>query len=391
MQWQSIKSIKSLGTKKTLDFEVDNKDHNFYAEGVVVSNSHSIAYSVTALLSVYCKFNYPKEFFLEALAMSQKKQDPFEQISLIEAELPYFNIKLLPPDLIKSDMDFKIEGDNIRFGLSAIKGVSEKSLIKLQSFIDKDKTNKFQIFHAAKEAGLTVGILSALIQAGCLTSISEDRAKTVFEAQVWSKLLEKEKTYLLSNGGRYHYDLVSALKGYMDWDIKPKESRLETLREKTKPYLDIYTKNRKYPLFANYMYEKSVLGYSPTQTLINVFKDEHPDLKTSDEVKNSLDKGEIARIVGHVVEIKKFKSKNGNQCMKIILGDNTGTITCIMAGDKLEKFLLSNDLPKEEQIVYIEGSKNDDGVWINKCVEQTYKIYLKTSDLKKDKSIETES
>jgi DNA polymerase III alpha subunit len=46
----------------------------------------------------------------------------------------YFGTKLLPPHIIKSDMDFKIEGEDIRFGLLSIKGISDKSIEKLNNF-----------------------------------------------------------------------------------------------------------------------------------------------------------------------------------------------------------------------------------------------------------------
>ena len=98
----------------------------------------------------------------------------------------HFGINLLPPDLIKSDMDFTIEGNNIRYGLNSIKGISEKSLQNLKDFRDSEKSNKYDIFLTAKSAGLNIGALSALIQAGAMSSCSnksESRSLLVLEAQ----------------------------------------------------------------------------------------------------------------------------------------------------------------------------------------------------------------
>ena len=58
--------------------------------------------------------------------MTQFEPSPYDEICKISQELPYFNIKLLPPDLIKSDMDFTIEGKNIRYGLNSRKGIRRK-------------------------------------------------------------------------------------------------------------------------------------------------------------------------------------------------------------------------------------------------------------------------
>ena len=46
--------------------------------------------------------------------MTQFEPAPHEEIAKISQELSHFDIKLLPPDLNKSDIDFKIEGKNIR-------------------------------------------------------------------------------------------------------------------------------------------------------------------------------------------------------------------------------------------------------------------------------------
>ena len=86
------------------------------------NKSHSIAYAALAAATVYLKFNYPKEFFLALLQMSKFEPDPIAEISKIQKELVHFNIELLRPDILKSKDDFSIEGDNIRFGLSSIKG-----------------------------------------------------------------------------------------------------------------------------------------------------------------------------------------------------------------------------------------------------------------------------
>lgn len=369
----------------TVDLEIDSPDHNFYCNGIVVSNSHSVAYGLTSVISVYCKFNYPKHFFLEALKMSQKKQQPMEEIVQIVQELPYFGIKLLPPDLAKSDMDFTIEGNDIRYGLSAIKGVAEKALSKLRMFIDNQKGNKFQIFQAAKESGLNTLVLSALIQSGCLSSMGSNRARMVYEYQIWNKLNDRERNYLLSNGDKYSFDLIAALKEYVNWvDAKPfKSSRLDTIRKQTAPYLEVYQKNNKYPEFANYAYESALLGFSHSTSLRSVFEKEHPHLQSCDHVKNALDKDDDVSVVGRILEVKKWKSKNGNTTIKVIIYDETGTIETMMCGNKADLYLASNPIPSEDEIIYIEGKKGDGNVWINRMTVQDYKIAFNIKDLKK--------
>ena len=349
------------------------------------NRSHAIGYGLTTLLSVYCKFNYPKEFFIEALEMSQKKSDSFSEIELVQQELPYFGVKLLPPDLIKSDMSFKIEGNDIRFSLSAIKGVADKALPKLQTFLNRDKTNKFQIFYAAKDAGLNIAVLSALIQAGCLESISVNRSKLTLEAQIWGKLNEREREYCLANGYKYNYDLCLALKDYKNWsDGKPfRESRLKTIRSNSETYIQIYNKNKEYPMFCNFMYERALLGFAWSHNIRQIFEKEHPDLQSADKIKNQLENNEQIKYVGTVGECKRWKSKKGVDCFKMDLSDETGTISVMMTGDKLARYTSSASLPQEDEITYVEGRKGEGIIFIDRMEVQNYKIVFNLRDLKK--------
>ncbi len=88
-------------------------------------------------------------------------------------------------------------------------------------------------------------------------------------------------------------------------------------------------------------------------------------------------------IVASVIEVKKGKSKAGNDYMRLTLGDESGTLTGIMVGEKFTRFAANDKVPKEDEIVHIQGTKNDDGMWINKCEVQNYRIYFRVNDLKK--------
>ena len=104
---------------------------------------------------------------------------------------------MLQPNLVKSDFDFKIDADNIRFGLNNIKGVSEKSLKSLEEFRDTENVTKYDIFMSAKQAGLNIGVVSALIQAGALEEqSSSSRPRLVLEAQAFNLLTDREKKFL---------------------------------------------------------------------------------------------------------------------------------------------------------------------------------------------------
>ena len=165
------------------------------------NKSHAIAYATLAAWTTYLKFKYPHQFFLSLLRMTQFEPNPQEEISKISRELPHFNIRLLQPNLIKSKFDFTVDKDNIRFGLNSIKGVSQKSLDSLSAFRETSNSNKYDVFLSAKQAGLNIGVLSALIQAGALSEESSaSRPRLVLEAQAFNLLTDREKRNFIALG-----------------------------------------------------------------------------------------------------------------------------------------------------------------------------------------------
>ena len=144
-------------------------------------------------------------------------------------------------------MDFSIEDKNIRFGLLSIKGISEKSIEKLNNFKNNYST-KFEVFEGAKESGLTIGILSALIQAGTFEGFQISRSKIVYEAQLWNILTKKEKAAALSMAQKFDFDLVEIVKSLSNkkddkGKAMVKDTRLKTIKKKSEPYKQIYFKN----------------------------------------------------------------------------------------------------------------------------------------------------
>lgn len=96
--------------------------HDFEAHaGYSFNKSHAVAYSTLSYWTAWLKFHYPLEFMYSLLKNEKDKDGRTEY--LIEAKRMGISVKL--PHINDSDMDFKIEGRGIRFGLTAIKYISE--------------------------------------------------------------------------------------------------------------------------------------------------------------------------------------------------------------------------------------------------------------------------
>ena len=353
------------------------------------NKSHSIAYAGLAAITIYLKFNYPQQFFLSLLKMSRNEPDPIGEISKIQKEMHNFGIKLLPPHIIKSEMDFSIEDKDIRFGLLSIKGISDKSIEKLNSFRNK-YSNKFEIFEAAEEAGLNIGALSALIQAGALSGFNQSRSKIVLEVQLWNMLTSKEKKYSISFADKFDYDLIKIIKHLNKFTdeknkVVIKDNRLETIKEKYTPYLSIYEQNNKSESFANWYYEKKLLGYTYNKNLKDIFAEKRENLKYVSDVLDEPVNSKVA-LVGQIEEVFSGISKNAKKTryVRLKISDETSTISVLIFNDNIDTNKLLNDRNFEEgNIVIVKGSKRDDCIFGDLIAIQDHEIYMKLNDLKK--------
>ena len=357
------------------------------------NKSHSISYAHLAAITVYLKFTYSQEFFLSLLKFAKFEPNSHEEIAKISQELSHFDIELLPPDLNKSDIDFKIEGKNIRYGLNSIKGVSTKVLQSLLDFREESFSNKYEIFLSAKQASLNIGTLSALVQAGLLDSfVKSNRPRLVLEAQTFNILTDREKRNFVALGEQDDYDIINSIhnakKGDMVGDDNRKifsEKRFNTFRKKYQPYKDIYEMNKEHLKYANWFFEEKLLGYSYSHNIREVFSYED-DFNSADDVKELGDRANV-KFVGVLTDIMRRTSRNGNKYARLTMQDEGGVLEGLFLDGsrdaRLTNYLDSGKkLPKKSDVVIIYGSKGDDIVFIDKIFPLKDKIYMKLSELK---------
>jgi DNA polymerase-3 subunit alpha len=119
--------------------------HDFEAHaGYSFNRSHAIAYSMLSYYTAWLKHYYPIEFMF-AILKNEKDKDARTDY-LLEAKR--LGIKVLLPHVNESDLDFSIQGNALRFGLSDVKYISDKVGTKIKllrpfknyaDFIDKSK------------------------------------------------------------------------------------------------------------------------------------------------------------------------------------------------------------------------------------------------------------
>lgn len=257
--------------------------------GYGFNKSHSAAYAYLAYVTAYLKAHYPLEF-LSALLTSETGNT--SKIVKYINECREMGIKVLPPDVNFSDLNFTPDGDAIRFGLGAIKnlGVSAvEAIVKARG-----KLGRFRSLHQlAEEVDLTAinrRMIESLIRAGACDSLGSARSRmfAVVEGA-------------LEAGQRVQQDRLSGQVGLFGFDEGPEGHVPPPL-----PDLPEWTPEEK---LAG---EKELLGIYVTGHPLDPYRDKVKELtEHTTETLEGLSRGTEVKVCGILTAIQKKRNKEG--------------------------------------------------------------------------------
>jgi DNA polymerase III alpha subunit len=296
----NIKSAREIGEFQTYDLEVDHPDHQFYlSNGVLTSNSHSILYSMTSYKTAWLKAHFPIEFLMANLMAEVKSNAPDAKgnIEKIKKELRKHRVKIVPPDVNKSQLVYTIEdGNRLVTGLDAIKFVGEDAI---KDIIEKRPFKDFLDFMVrVSSKAVRANSIQALAACGALDHFRLTR-KSIFlycsdyrkKLQVWLKKHDPSKEEFV-----------------YPWPIEPDWSVQEL-----------------YALEQYYLGESFIC--KPAVAYNTFFKEDH---FTVADIKKSKDKANIGSIKGIVRDFFEFRVKKetskyyGKPMIKAVLEDKNG-------------------------------------------------------------------
>jgi len=146
--------------------------HDFEAHaGYSFNKSHAVAYSTVSYWTAWLKYHYPIEFMYSLLKNESDKDARTEY--LIEAKRMGIPVRL--PHINESDVDFKIEGKGIRFGLSSIKFISDNIANKYIAARPFASYKELEEFTFGKGNGVNSRALQALRLVGAATFDDQPR------------------------------------------------------------------------------------------------------------------------------------------------------------------------------------------------------------------------
>jgi len=144
--------------------------------GYGFNKAHAVAYGWIAYQTAYLKANYPLQYFAALMSSVRDKTDKL--VEYID-EAKKMGIAVLPPDVNASLVDFAVVGQEIRFGLAAVKGVGESAVRSILDareaggpFIDLyDMVNRVDVKAVNRK------VYEAMIKCGALDPLPGNRAQ----------------------------------------------------------------------------------------------------------------------------------------------------------------------------------------------------------------------
>jgi DNA polymerase-3 subunit alpha len=289
--------------------------------GYGFNKSHSCAYALLAYQTAYLKTHFPVEFMA---AMLSSETGNTEKVVKYINEARGMGITVLPPDVNSSDVDFTPTGDQIRFGLRAIKNVGEntvKGILQARDSLGRFAT-LFEFCESVDARLVNKRVLESLVRSGAMDGLGAHRAQMI---AVIDRAMERAQKLQRARESGQH----GLFGGGSSPTAAPQSDGLPDVEEWAEHEL----------LAAEY----STLGFfisgHPLDKYAGRLKDlTAVELSTIEGRRN----GEDIVVAGIIVQSRPMRSRRGARWAILTLQDRTGVIDALVfpeAFHKLEPLL----------------------------------------------------
>lgn len=150
------------------------------------NKSHAAAYSVVTLQTAWLKKHYPAEFF--AALLTTEMSDTDKIVKYVKDAMKR-GLRVRPPHVSFSEYHFNVQGDEIYFGLGAIKGVGEGAVQAIVDARQQLPEKKFEsldhFFETVDLKKLNKKTIECLIKAGAFDDFGTHRAQLIKGYQLY--------------------------------------------------------------------------------------------------------------------------------------------------------------------------------------------------------------
>jgi DNA polymerase-3 subunit alpha len=146
------------------------------------NKSHSAPYALLTYQTAYMKANYPVEFLAASMTLSMGNTD---KLAEFRAEAVRLGIKVEPPSVNKSGVEFDVKGNTIFYALAALKGVGRQAVEAIVAARAEHPFADLADFaRRINPRAVNKRVLESLAAAGAFDCIERERARAAAAVDV---------------------------------------------------------------------------------------------------------------------------------------------------------------------------------------------------------------
>lgn len=264
--------------------------------GYAFNKSHAAGYALVSYWTAWLKANYPAEY---GAALLTSVGDDKDKMAMYLGDMRAQRIKVLPPDVNSSELEFTAVGEDIRFGLGAIRNVGEHVVEGIVAAREEHGayTDFYDFLDKVPLQVCNKRMIESLIKAGAFDALGHSRRAlmSIFEAAV-DQVLDLKRNQ--ANG---QDDLFG------DFGLAADEPEAQQHHE-TVPDLEDWDKRTKLA------FEREMLGLyvsdHPLQGLEHILESER-DISIGNLVAPDGPKEGMMSIAGMITSIQRKQTKTG--------------------------------------------------------------------------------
>ncbi len=295
------------------------------------NKSHAAAYAVVAYQTAYLKTYFPLEFMAATL---NSFMGSTERISLYIQECRRLGISVLPPEVNSSGRKFGVDGENIRFGLAAIKNVGHKAADAIRD--DRIENGIYTSFidfcKRLANGAVNKKCVESLIKCGTFDSFPVNRRQLLSSFETILESIAKEKRNNIE-GQVSLFDAGAGRKNNFSYEFPDIEDfDKQRLLNMEKELLGIYVTGNPLDEFEGIILQKATFFSSQKRI------DENTD-------QNQFYDGKGVTCAGLIRQITKKVTKNNNMMAFVELEDIYGSMELVVFPNVLDKYssLITDD------------------------------------------------
>jgi DNA polymerase-3 subunit alpha len=296
------------------------------------NRAHSAGYGVLSYWTAYLKANFPAEYMAALLTSVGDSKD---KLAIYLNECRRMGIQVLPPDVNESIGTFAAVGDDIRFGLEAVRNVGKNVV---EAIVQARSEGRFTSFHdfltRAPQQAATKRVVESLIRAGAFDSMGHPRRAllAIHESAIDSMAVVKR------HAATGQMDLF----GGLEQDDDPTQIAIPDLPEWTKR--DLLAHERE--MLGLYVSDHPLAGL---ESLLA----QHSDFSVAGLRSSAAKDGEIISVAGLITQVQhRVARSSGNPYGAVTLEDFTGELNVMVMG---KTYVENRELLKPDQTVSVRG------------------------------------